>query len=750
MEKHIRVQLMEGPSIYIDDEKVSFPYKKVEGLFYYLCVKKRISRNEAMGVLWADYSEEGARKNLRDALYNIRKLLGSDILTLEGNVWISLNAEKIIDIDVDKMSGNDILDTYKGEFLHYFYVKNCYEFESWMEQMREELKQKYIRALIRKVMKCKGAGDEEFLISCGDILLKNSVWDEEGYRMIMKKLAKAGRYGDVVELYRRLVHELKINLELEPEYETQEIYEKTCEMKSRLYKSQESSKEFFYGRSDILFHIYTRIGSIENAHNLRVPQSFVLTGEAGIGKSMLLQKIEKMMDSSQFIAFRWNCCQTEKDLYLKPLHGILYQVEAYCHRNSIEAKSSTEVLFQLDTSDIHIFMTRFQLVTESIFRYLAQNIRDKKIVLFFDDIQWMDTMSRGILSNLLFRMGNRNLMMIAACRDEFSEEMNAFKVPLIGNGLLEELELPPFTSRETEEIVEKVMAGEIRETEQIHRIYESTQGNPLFLMELLQLAKEKNELDGFTPKLTNVIKGRLMDLGSNETEVVHVLSIFAMWADLDELQYVLGWERIDLSETVEKLLNRKLICEHVGVHKTHLQFKHQMIRDYVYSSLSDNRRNIYHGKIAAYYERKYEQTGDINLCATLVYHFQRCKNTYKMYWYKVESFQVFYAVEHEMYPLLQASVKDIELQEEELTKEEELTAVVEEIRKLQQSGEYFTPLLMKAEYILGRYYIYQRKCRKGLANISDSIRLAKECNDYDTLFECYKIIRQFSDSDLIV
>lgn len=737
MDKHISVQLMEGPFIYIDGEKVNFPYKKVEGLFYYLCVKKRISRNEAMGVLWADYSEEGARKNLRDALYNIRKLLGSDVLVLEGNAWISLNEEKILEIDTDRMNSNSILEAYKGEFLRYFYVKNCYEFENWMEQVREEFKQKYIRALIRKVAKCRGSGDEEFLISCGEILLQNSVWDEEGYRMIMKKLAKAGRYRNAVELYQKLANELQVNLELEPEYETRKIYEKICEMKSRLHNAEVSSGEFFYGRSDILYRIYTRIGTEESVHNLRVPQSFIVTGEAGIGKSMVLQKIGEMMDSSQFVSFSWNCCQTEKELYLKPWHGILYQVETYCHSNGIAAKSSTEVLFQQDISDIHIFMTQFELITESIFRYLAQNIRDKKIVLFFDDFQWMDTMSRRLMSNLLFRMGNRNLVLIAACRDEYSEELNTFKIPLIGNGLLEEIELPPFTSKETAEIVKRTMDGEMQEEAQARRFYESTQGNPLFLMELLQLVKEKNKLEGFTPKITNVIKGRLMDIDEDETEVVHVLSVFPMWADLDELQCVLGWERIRLSETIEKLLQRKLVCECVGIHKTHMQFKHQMIRDYVYSSLSDNRKNIYHGKIAIYYEKKYEQTADFSLCSMLIYHFQRCRNTYKMYWYKVESLKVFYTVRHEMYPLLQFAGYDSTISEDELTREDELAELAEEIRSLQQSGEYLTPLLMKIEYILGRYYMHKGKYKKGLRDIEHSILLAKECQDAEALFECY-------------
>ena len=73
--------------------KKAFPYRKVEGLFYYICVRKRITRDEAIGIFWVDCDETSARKNLRDALYHIKKIVGPDIISMDGNVFISLNPE---------------------------------------------------------------------------------------------------------------------------------------------------------------------------------------------------------------------------------------------------------------------------------------------------------------------------------------------------------------------------------------------------------------------------------------------------------------------------------------------------------------------------------------------------------------------------------------------------------------------------------------------------------------------------------
>ena len=38
-----------------------------------------VSRDEAIGIFWADCAENSARKNLRDAIYHLKKLLGEDV-----------------------------------------------------------------------------------------------------------------------------------------------------------------------------------------------------------------------------------------------------------------------------------------------------------------------------------------------------------------------------------------------------------------------------------------------------------------------------------------------------------------------------------------------------------------------------------------------------------------------------------------------------------------------------------------------
>ena len=64
---NISVHLLGRPYVEVDGERVNFPYKKAEGFFYYLCVKKTATREEIIYVLWgADNEKEPEGSGLPD------------------------------------------------------------------------------------------------------------------------------------------------------------------------------------------------------------------------------------------------------------------------------------------------------------------------------------------------------------------------------------------------------------------------------------------------------------------------------------------------------------------------------------------------------------------------------------------------------------------------------------------------------------------------------------------------------------
>ena len=89
-----------------------------------------------------------------------------------------------------------------------------------------------------------------------------------------------------------------------------------------------------------------------------------------------------------------------------------------------------------------------------------------------------------------------------------------------------------------------------------------TDGNAFFLMELMNLIKEKGYTLEISPKTTNLIKARLAGLPDSETEVLYCMSLFPEKISIEELEFLLPeLDRLNLIRILEKLQERRLIKE---------------------------------------------------------------------------------------------------------------------------------------------------------------------------------------------
>ena len=113
--------------------------------------RKGISRDKALGILWADSSPDRARHALSQTLYSLRRELDGDVILAGPD--LKLDPQKITS---DLAEFRDALETddwkkaaaiYTGPFLEGFYLAEAPDFERWSEAARSDLALSGLKAI---------------------------------------------------------------------------------------------------------------------------------------------------------------------------------------------------------------------------------------------------------------------------------------------------------------------------------------------------------------------------------------------------------------------------------------------------------------------------------------------------------------------------------------------------------------------------------------------------------------------------
>ena len=81
--------------------------------------------------------------------------------------------------------------------------------------------------------------------------------------------------------------------------------------------------------------------------------------------------------------------------------------------------------------------------------------KSHRLMLFFDDVQWMDTMSFQLLNRLLLTLGTEKILFICTYNQNSDQEVIEAMEKLIRQDLLTTFSIEPFTKQETEELLHR-------------------------------------------------------------------------------------------------------------------------------------------------------------------------------------------------------------------------------------------------------------------------------------------------------
>ena len=220
---------------------------KTMALLAYLAIQGTPqTRQKLMGFLWADLPEKNAARNLRHALWNLKKSLapsGTECIRTThqavafepvSGIWLDTAefrracenlGERSPHAAIEMESLGAAVELYRGDLLDGFYADGAPAFEEWLLIQRERFRAMALTALQRLAILHRQRGDYGAGLLFARRMLALDPWREEAHRVVMDLLARAGHRSTALAQYETCRQVLAEEFHAEPTAETTALYE---------------------------------------------------------------------------------------------------------------------------------------------------------------------------------------------------------------------------------------------------------------------------------------------------------------------------------------------------------------------------------------------------------------------------------------------------------------------------------------------------------------------------------------------
>lgn len=728
----IKIKLFDTPELTFDGTKIHFPYKKAEALFYYLCVEQPASRETAASVLWDETDSSVAKKNLRHALYVTKQLFGFEVILSEQK-QLFFNPEIQLDIDYQKFITGNQLDLYTNTLLNGFNLKDSYSFEQWLAEKQEATKKVYLSRL-SDILNHASQYDLADIERYASIYMQEDPYEESTYGILMVKYKEKGFYHKGTCVYQKLAALLENDLGILPSKEITGLYyellnlwnENSAQIETETL--QQTYIKVHHKESKQLHNVFYNFLSGKECKNILV------YGENGVGKTHLVNEFVAEIISEDILILQTACYQIEKQYPLHTWSSIIYLIDDYIKKKNITVPDYlVQILLQafpaFDPTDAitnHIFSDltgqyNFNSCKNAVIKLMNLVSAYTKIVLIIDDLQYMDSISLNLLFSIL-KLRNPNIMAILLCPNNQESELLSFTAPLTGSSMLIPVSVQKLDKNETEEFINESLAKTDKSLDipMINKIYEETDGNLFFLVELLNNIKANRDIRELSLNAQGILNNRLYSLSNEALQVLDILSIVNNYITITTLASIQNKQPLDLLEAIEELKAASLILEKNDNNTAYFEFINHKMQEFVYGKLSPSKLKILHSRVGEALEDHMKQTGIFSY-KRLIYHFKLGSNVKKALHYEVKNMEKLSSTNFDLYPISTIEVTDNDLVAEKIA--EKFTALESQLFAARNllGQDLYMELSIRFLHAKGHYFILTGDYEKGVPCIKRAL-----------------------------
>jgi predicted ATPase/class 3 adenylate cyclase len=368
-------------------------------------------------------------------------------------------------------------------------------------------------------------------------------------------------------------------------------------------------------------------------------QAVLVRGEAGIGKSRLVETVAGKVAEEKHFRVRYQCSPFHVTSAFYPAVQQLQRAARISAGDDESAKfEKLERLLSRSYSNIKeswalfanllslpyssrygdLGMTPQQIkaaTMEALFEELRLLSEIRPVLFIFEDAHWIDPTSLELLTLMVREISNARVLLLVTHRPEWAP-------PEWQGDHISSLPLSRLGPEDNATIARAVAGDEIT-VEAIESIVSRTDGVPLFVEELTKTLVESGlELTEaeIPATLQASLLARLDRLGQDAKEIAQIGAVIGRDFNYDLLTEVAGRTGSDLDAQLDRLARSELIFRHGSADKTYFTFKHALVQDATYGSLLKSRRQELHAEIAQTLEFRFADHVE-NQPELLAHHF---------------------------------------------------------------------------------------------------------------------------------
>jgi len=370
-------------------------------------------------------------------------------------------------------------------------------------------------------------------------------------------------------------------------------------------------------------------------------QFAVVSGEAGIGKSRLLDELENLVRARKIRVLHGRFVEQDKAF---PYQGFCEAIQEYFH--TIKSTSSPADLSDLAADLVTLFPVLNEIddirssaaiakstaeprrfddrtyIFELLARSLSRIAAGKPLVLLLEDLHAADV-SIEALQYVVRRLGPTPTLIVGTYRT--TEVVKRHPLLRMLDSFHDDrrfvaIRLEPFLLSEHRALLETIIGAKDLEAKFVEKLYEATEGNPYFVKELVRSLIDSGRIvrtdtgswslsgetsivwESLPATIQQTIEKRVEGLPEEIRETLSLASVLGKTFEFRDLE-TLAEGKSDVEDSVERLLQEGFFQEERAAVGDQLSFSSGVLRDVLYAALSRRKRRSLHRKYAEHLER---------------------------------------------------------------------------------------------------------------------------------------------------